>query len=200
MFYSNAARIRRRSDGSIQKLHADVVARRRSLLASAEVLVPAGVFDPNVLARIRKGSGYLNMAEDLSALCVLFRTHWSRVKGRTAVTQEEIEHAQRLAEELIVRQGRRMHERGRNTRRDAGDDVRDRCFTLFLRAYDECRPAAAYLRRHEGDAEHFAPNLFTKDKQGSRKKVPAKEPVEHQAGAAVGHGPADRVRKPRRRR
>ena len=44
---------------------------------------------------------------------------------------------------------------------------RSRAYTLFVRAYDQCRRAAAYLRWNEGDADEFAPSLFTS--RGPRK-------------------------------
>lgn len=39
---------------------------------------------------------------------------------------------------------------------------RQRAFTLFVRAYEECRRAATYLRWHEDDADDIAPSLWTK--------------------------------------
>ena len=170
LYYMNAMCTRRRSDGSIQKLHAEVIALRTSLLIAAEALAHAGLFDARAIAEIRKGSGYQNMAEDLGALVMLFRTNWGAVKGKTAVVQEEVERAQRLGEELLAQRGVRMQPIRPRTEQDFQSDLRDRCFTLFMRSYTECRAVASYLRRHEGDAERFAPNLFTKAKTARRKK------------------------------
>ena len=51
--------------------------------------------------------------------------------------------------------------------RAAKGERRVRAYTLFVRAYDQCRRAATYLRWGEEDADEIAPSLFAN--RGGRK-------------------------------
>jgi hypothetical protein len=41
-----------------------------------------------------------------------------------------------------------------------GKELRDRAFTVFVRAYGQVRHALQYLRREKNDAERYAPSLY----------------------------------------
>ncbi len=74
---------------------------RRVLLKAAEALVDAGVFDARVVANIKVGRGWFDVAQDCVDLASLFRGSASKVRGKTAVTAAQIREAAALGEELL---------------------------------------------------------------------------------------------------
>ena len=64
---------------------------------------------------------------------------------------------------------------------------RARAFTLLVRAYDDCRQAASYLRWREGDVDDFAPSLRPKPRRGKSgppEPAPGQPPAAPEAKAA----------------
>ena len=59
-----------------------------------------------------------------------------------------------------------------------------RAFALFMRAYDACRRAIAYLRWDEDDADTIAPSLF-KGRGGRRPSEPGADGAPEPARAPV---------------
>jgi hypothetical protein len=153
----------------LQKLAEEAAPLREDLLVQAEALAHKGYFDGGKVAEIRGGTGYLDMATDLTSLSLLFRSGWTIVKDKTTVSQEEAERADVLGRELLAAVGARLQPNGEATSLDIAMDRRARAFTVFQRAYERCRQAAAYLRWDEGDAEALVPSLFTRGR--SRKPV-----------------------------
>ncbi len=135
-------------------LHADAVTLRARGLLPAESLRE---FDGLV--------GYMNVAADLQLLCTLMSNHWERIENRCATTQEELERGSRLAGRIV----RVVGERERNTAKVADSaDKRARAFTLFFNCYEEIRFAVSYVRRHEDDADAYAPSLHIARKKPGR--------------------------------
>lgn len=58
----------------------------------------------------------------------------------------------------------------------SANERRQRAFTLFARAYDECRRAATYLRWQEGDADELVPSLYS-GRNASRRGPEEPEPA-----------------------
>lgn len=139
---------------------------RQHLLVAAEALAHVGLVESAKVAEIRSGAGHVDLAGDLVALAALFSDHWDEVCGKTAVRREDIERAATLGPELLVAAGERESTQATSTAE--AQDQRARAFTLFLRAYDECRRAVSYLRWREGDANAITPSLFA-NRSGSRK-------------------------------
>jgi hypothetical protein len=153
----------------LQKLSEEATALREDLLVQAEALAHKGYFDAGKVAEIRGGTGYLDTATDLTSLSLLFRSGWTIVKDKTTVTQQEAERADVLGREILAAMGARLQPNGEATTLDEAMDRRARAFTVFQRAYERCRQAAAYLRWDEGDADSLVPSLFIRAR--SRKPV-----------------------------
>lgn len=139
---------------------------RAGLLVAAEALAHRGLLDSKHVAQIRSGQGHLDLANDLVALATLFTNNRDAIRGKTAVTRDEIERAATLGPELLIVLGAREKAPERSPEQLA--DQRRRAFTLLVRAYDDCRRAVSYLRWREGDASKMAPSLFSRR---SRKKA-----------------------------
>jgi len=136
---------------------------REGLLIAAEALAHRGLLNAEAVARVRKGSGSTDTANDLVTLAQLFSADWSRVSSKTAVERHEIDRAAEIGPAVMVMFAVKKHP-GRTTDTEA---QRARAFTLLSKAYDSCRQALAYLRWKEGDMDSIAPSL-TRKKPGRK--------------------------------
>lgn len=147
---------------------------REDLLIAAEALAHRGLLDADLIAKIRSGSGHVDLAGDLIALGALFTATWNAVESKTAVSLEEVQRAAQLGTTLLVSLSRDALP---SVNELTAAEVRARAFTLLLRSYDECRRAVHYLRFHEGDAHDITPSLFTRRARAARAVV-EEEPAE----------------------
>lgn len=143
-------------ENAVKSLIEEAVPLRENLLVAAEALAHRGLLDATRLAEIRSGHGHLDTAQDLVALGALFDSAWPAIGQRTAIERAEVDRATVLGTELLVALGQR-EQLGATVN---GKGARARAFTLFVRAYDACQRAIAYLRWNEGDADQIAPSLF----------------------------------------
>lgn len=168
---------------------------REHLLIAAEALAHRGFLDEATVKAIREGKGNLDKANDLVALAALFSASWDRVKNKTTVEWPEVERASTLGPALLVALGARDQPGIRAPSPSDPGLRRARAYTLFVRAYDECRRAVTFLRWHEGDVDQIAPSLFAA-RGGGRKPSAQKEPDEEGAAPpeepnAEGSGPKE---------
>ena len=140
----------------VKNLLEEATPLRESLLIAAEALAHCGLVDAKRVAEIRSGQGYLDLASDMVALAALFLGSWEKLNKNTAVNLRQVQRAAELGPELLAALG----ERGQQPGVEGAADQRLRAFALFMRAYDACRRAVAYLRWDEGDADAVAPSLF----------------------------------------
>lgn len=157
---------------------------REGLLIAAEALAHRGMLDSDLVAKIRKGTGTLDLAGDLTTLANTFRENWGKVSSKTAVDRSEIDRAAELGPAVLVVIAAKKHaSKAVNT-----DEQRARAFALLEGAYDSCRQALAYIRWKEGDAEAIAPPLDKKRrgrKPGTKKDGDAGVEAEGEADAAT---------------
>ena len=135
--------------------------------------------DGQRLAELKKVPGYRALASDVLALVALFKQHWSVLENKTPVTLAALNDAGNRAVELLAAVG--MREQGPIPTGEAAR-LRQKAYTLFVRAYEDTRRAVVYLRAADGDADEIAPSLYA-----------------GRGGAAGGH-PTGRRHRPARRR
>ena len=133
---------------------------REGLLLSAELLAHKSYFDRGAVKEIRAGQGNLDTANDLVALAALFTAGWSQVENKTPVTWAQVEQAAQLGPRILIALGARDQPGLKVADVTSPGERRVRAYTLFVRAYDQCRRAATYLRWGEVDADEIAPSLF----------------------------------------
>lgn len=153
--------------------------RLRALMMSyAEALSYKGRIAPELIVRLREGSGYRDLVEDLSVLCQEFLALPAELTGpNAAVTRAEIARASELAHEINVRVGNAADV---DLSQAALLDERRRLGGLLLRAHGQIRRAMTYLRWDEGDATELVPSLYVPG--GGRKAAePATEPPQELA-------------------
>lgn len=133
---------------------------REDMLMSAELLAHKGFFDRNAVKAIRAGQGNLDTANDLVALAALFTAGWSQVENKTPVEPAQVERAAQLGPRILVALGARDQPGTKSADPADPAERRQRAYTAFVRAYDQCRRAVTFLRWNEGDADEIAPSLF----------------------------------------
>jgi hypothetical protein len=172
--YANAVATDDTGENLVMRLLTEATPLRGNLLVGAQALAHSGLLSAQRVAEIRAGQGHLDTADDLIALAALLDEAWAKVKDKTAVTREEVDRAAILGSELHVAVGARRVADGGRAKNGESQLARERAFTLLVRAYDECRRAASYLRWHEGDADEYAPSMYAKRK---RRSARAEEPT-----------------------
>jgi hypothetical protein len=110
---------------------------------------PSGLLGPN---------GYKNVAFDVTACAQFIRSNWSAMAGKSNITMAEVEEVEKLADYVTAMVQLRL-ESGDAAQR--ATLLRNKAFTLFLEAYEVARRAATAIRWDEGDAEDFAPSLYS---------------------------------------
>ena len=145
---------------------------RESLLSDAKALVKRGIMSEEPLASLKGSVGFQNIASDLMTLTNMFRAVWPKLVGKTFVTEEELDRAEVLSDEVVNDLGQR--EQAPSKIADVSVD-RQKTFTLFVTAYDQLRRAITFIRWNEGDADEIAPSLYAGKK---RKPVVAEEPTQ----------------------
>lgn len=145
---------------------------RGKLLPAAEVLATAKLMPAHEVARIRKGTGDIDIADDCIALARLFTDYAAQIRGKTTITAAEVREASDLGTEL------RTILRPKGTRKAPAEpelamalENRDRLWTLLVERYDLVRRAGAWLFGLEKVSELVPP-------LGSRVKAKAKAVAE----------------------
>lgn len=140
---------------------------RRMLRLDAENLAFHKWVDGRVLKRLRFAMGHLNVGYDVLALVNLLRDALPTTAGRSALSEAELDSAERTAEALLTISAGKGDAK---KRRLLADDERRRAFTLLYRAYDQVRRALAFVRWHDRDPARIAPALHTAKGGGRPKK------------------------------
>jgi len=171
----------------LPKLSAEASALRGQLLRDSNTLVERGLIPRARLSRLQGPNGYRNIASDLLTIGELLHDSWPTIANRTAISLAELDRAEALADEMINALGQR-----KKVTVLAADAalMRQRAFSLFIRAYDEVRRAVLYLRWHEGDAEQIAPSLYGKrNGRGKKRDQDASPATPPSRNADVPSGP-----------
>ena len=183
LLYAHIAWLPRSSnalDGELEEARA----LREQLLASADAHVSYGQMDAAAVAAIRQGAGHLDRANDLIALVGLFHAAWPVISKKTQATPEQLDRAAALGPQLVAALGANTLGAGSVKDGKTAADRRNRAFRVFLTDYEEIRAAVQYVRRHEGDADAFAPSLHPRTRGVKETEVvsePGTDPTDTEA-------------------
>jgi hypothetical protein len=145
---------------------------RSMMMSYADVLSYKGQFDPELVAKLREGSGYRDLVEDLNMLVLQFqRMPESWIGAETPVTKADVNRASEIAHRINVHVGNApdpdvSQETLVNERRKLG--------ALLIRAHGQLRRGVGFLRFDEADVNAILPSLYVPS--GGR-KTPTEEPV-----------------------
>jgi hypothetical protein len=126
---------------------------RSLLLAYADVLCITNVMDPAVIAKIRDGSGYQDLSDDMESLCQLYTKTPGAISGQ--VTKAHVDRAGALAAlmgpELTDLDNANLSKLLAERRQIA---------SLLSKAHHQVHRAIFFLRDKEGDTETIIPSLY----------------------------------------
>ena len=133
-------------------------------------LANRGILDAAQVTKLRGGSGYKSLAFEVAGPVGLLRARWSDIQGRSALQPEELEHAARKAQELVIAVGVKEQQPAAV---NAAMLQRQRAFTLLANAYDHVRRGIGYLRWDKNDADSIAPSLYAGRTRAPQEEEPA---------------------------
>lgn len=157
---------------------------RMAMLRSWEACATLGVVQMAPIERIIEGRGSLDTAQDTIDLVGLFRGNWSALEGRTPVTKELLDEADRLAHAardrlaLIGSFGASESAALKSLK-----DQRDRLWTLLVGAHDLAR-RAGLLVYGEQLASTKTPSLYSRQGLSRTKATKTKTPPASEAPTA----------------
>jgi hypothetical protein len=156
----------------LQALSSEARRLRERLRALVAALSLDDLLDPRKLQSLTASNGDESIAQDLQLLSQILQESWSRIRGKSATTAEELAAASRIGTRLarIVA----LREQSPAEKRALLEQIQ-RVFTLTMRAYDQARAAVAYVRRGKGDAESITPNLYSDNDPYGPTNEPTKE-------------------------
>jgi hypothetical protein len=147
-------------------------ALRALMMSYAEALSYKGLFSPELIARLREGTGYADLVEDLNILAQEFLALPAAHTGPgSLVTRPEIDRASEIAHQINVASGNVVDI---DLSQAALLDERRKVAGLLLEAHSEIRRAVTYLRWKQGDAAELVPSLYT----GSQGRPKGAKPAE----------------------
>jgi hypothetical protein len=120
------------------------------------------------LARIRSGSGHVDLADDLSALARLYEIHQKALaKDQKSFRAEDAGAARALASSIQEHLGK-----GASKATRAAATAWASAFASLREAHDELVAAARFLDRGAEDPEQLYPSLFSRAASRRRDKTP----------------------------
>ena len=142
---------------SLPELSDRATALRARLHTDVMALAARGLISSEPLADLKGPNGYRNVSFDLESIAALLRDNWKDIEDKTAVTIDELDEAETLADQLLTEVGLRDHST-RATVESAA--IRQRAYSLFFNTYDQVRRAISYIRWDTRDVDDIAPSLF----------------------------------------
>ena len=143
--------------GQLPELAAEGWRLRALMMSYAEALSHKDRVAPELIVRLRKGSGYRALVEDLTVLV----HELLEVEGGTGpgspVTLADLDRASEVADQLHVRVGNPAEI---DATRATLVKERRKLGHLLVEAHDQLRRALGYLRWAEGDANTLVPSLY----------------------------------------
>lgn len=169
--YTHARCARGDEPEELKAVYEEAVAWRSTLYSDGTNLVKHGKLGEESISGVRNETGYRNVAYDLLTLVDLFRDSEARIAGRTATQPDELNRAERVANQLLKLTARR--DDVQPTQPALGDD-RMRAVSLMIKSFQEARRAIQFVRFYHGDAELITPSIYTA--RNARKRDDALEP------------------------
>jgi len=148
---------------------------RNVLLLSLEACAAAGEIPSEPVEKIRKGTGWIDIAQDLVDCASQFRLHEKALAGKTPVTAAMVVEAAELGTELVAL----LRPAGTPAAKtpeeiEKAAEERDRLWTLVVDGYESVRRASVVLWGDE--APEHVPALQSRT-AAARKAARAEEPA-----------------------
>lgn len=129
---------------------------RAMMMAYLEAVAFKGAVDPALIARLKEGSGYRDLAEDLVVIAHELQSRPELIGPEALVNRKDVAEGTEIAHQLLVHLG--------SAELDAQHEgmllARNRLGALLVRSHAQLRRAVDYLRFDQGDAADLVPTLF----------------------------------------
>ncbi|HWA71558.1 MAG TPA: hypothetical protein VG937_04480 [Polyangiaceae bacterium] len=158
---------------SLQPLMDAGVKLRDMLVQDATVLANRGLLSGGPLAELKGPVGFRNVATDLQVLATLFSENMPALQGKCATQPDEVKRAEQIAQGLLWGIG--LREQGTAQIAET-TDIRNRAFTMLLRAYHIARGAVTSARWQHQDMDDIAPSLYAGRATRKKAETPATTP------------------------
>ncbi|HEU4534922.1 MAG TPA: hypothetical protein VFS00_12420, partial [Polyangiaceae bacterium] len=179
----------------VRTLLNEAVPLRGRLLSSAETLAAFGLLDPLEVSAVRRGTGHVDTAQDLSSLVGLLRDAGPEVVAKSPLTEADLARAAELGGLLLEALGQRQSGADGWGDPDEAEERVAKAYTLMANAYNQGRRLVSFLRWNEGDADDIAPPLGHSRRRPRRPQGGEPEPAEPDDGeldpTEPGEGEAD---------
>lgn len=126
--------------------------------ADAIALAKRGVLNPDSFREVKRNNGHRALVVDLQILVQTLREKLPAIQGKSHVTAQELDEAVLLVDTLTQAIGTKEHS---PQVREQTVTIRAKALRMVTNAWDEIRSATAWVRRREGDAERFAPSIYS---------------------------------------
>jgi hypothetical protein len=153
-------------------LHSQVLEKHALLVTDADALANRKLLDRTRVDTARGVQGYRNAANSTMMLVRLFRENTALLGKKTALTEEEVDDAARVALSMLdCMDGREF-----GTQKLAPAERRNRCLNKMIQNYGEVRRMLTYLRWWHDDVDAIAPSLWVSRRTtGGKKRTPENE-------------------------
>lgn len=141
---------------------------RERVLHDLGSLVRHGVLDGALLKEFGDSIAHRRVGLDLVGLANLVHDRWDSIGGRSLITLEDMDMAATLGREIVNLC--RLRDAAPTLASDAVK-MRDKAYTLVVRAYNQARAGMIFVRREEGDVDTLVPSLWV-GRGGSKKRAP----------------------------
>lgn len=129
---------------------------RDLLLSSASAAAKAGLIPLRKVEKVREGRGQIDVAQDCVDLAALFTEYASVLRGKTAVSSEQVREAATVGTELLslLKPMSARRTKTQSTELTSAVDARDRLWTLLVRDAEQARRAGFWLWGEDGVDAH----------------------------------------------
>ncbi len=161
------------STGEIGKLLAEASALRAVLMPAAEAAAASGLVDGREVKNIKAGRGKLDLAKDNVALAALFRTSAAALRGKTAVTPQQVARAEEVGTALValIKPKGTVKRTKKGAKADLAD-ARNRMWTLLLNRYERVERVIAYLLGPRFPCPRLQSRIATPSKKPKKGETP----------------------------
>lgn len=142
---------------------------RKVLFSQIETFIGTGEIAREELAKMRKGNGIIDVANDLIDSVALLEKYEPVLGGRLSVTPEMLTEGQELGRWLRQTVEPSVSPKLDSGKKNEGTEVRDRLWTLLQRRHRELRHIGAWLWPEEVD-KRVPPLLARQRKRKSKEK------------------------------
>ena len=182
-----------RAPEAIATLNEKGMGLRNTLYSDAVALATRKLISGDRIGELKANIGYKNLAFDLMALVGVLRGSWGKIAGKTAITIDDLDQADLIADQLVSAVGLRDEA----TASIAQAAVqRQRNFTLFVNAYDQVRRAVTFLLWDKSDLDRIAPSLYSGRGNSNARPKSEPQPAASPASPAAGGDEAPPVPAP----